>query len=780
MDTNMDVMTGEPLMAVPNTYFMIALRGLVAMPNVTMSFDVARQKSLTALNRAIERNEHVFLVAQKHAGVASPAPKDIHRLGCIARIKQVVKLPNDVARIMVEGIERATITSYTAINPCFEVEVAPFEDKPSDDTKLAALRNMMNEAFEEFTKLDTKIPADVSAKLDLDDEDKFCFNLAPYVLEDEDKKQSFLGMPTLEARMECVLIALNRMLEILRVEKKLAGKVRKAMEQSQKEYFLREQAKAIHEELGDGGEELDALLEKAEELQLPDEPMEKVKKEIARMERMNPTSPEAGVSRSYVEWLLDIPWHNATEDNTDLAAAQAILDEDHFGLDKVKQRIVEYIAVMTLTKRIKGPILCFVGPPGVGKTSIVRSIARALGRKFVQMSLGGVKDEAEIRGHRRTYIGAIPGSIMYHMKHAGSVNPVFLLDEIDKMSSDYRGDPASAMLEVLDPEQNSAYRDHYLEVAYDLSKVLFVTTANSLDTIPAPLLDRMEVIELSGYTDAEKTAIAEKYLVPKQCEANGLGSVKVDFDAEALRYLISAYTRESGVRNCERNIGTICRKLACRIVGGDKSDVFRVDKAAVEKYLGVPKYLDDELRAHDEVGEVTGLAWTSAGGTTLPVEVALIKGGKGDIILTGKLGDVMKESARTAISVVRTRAAEYGIDSARFGDTDIHIHVPEGAVPKDGPSAGITIATAVMSAFSGRPVDRLVAMTGEITLRGNVLAIGGLKEKMLAAHRMGIKTLVIPSQNVKDLAEIPAEIKESFDIHAVDAVDEVFRVALKG
>lgn len=756
-------------------FLMIALRGIVALPLVTLSFDVVRDRSVAALTRAVDRNEKIFLVAQKHISTDKPAPKDICRVGCVCKIKQVLKLPNNVTRVMVEGVKRARIVSYLSINPYFEVETENFEDRPSEPLKLNALEKMISKNFEEFSE---KFPPELEAKFEKPyASDEFCYNCFELVSDNSPEKQDLLETDTLEDRLQKLLIAMSRKLELMRIEKKIAEKVRKSLDQSQKEYYLREQAKAIHEELGDGEEELDDYLKAAKKL--PEEPRKKVEKEVSRMQRMSPTSPEAGVSRSYIEWLLEVPWTAKTEDNTDLSQAKKILDEDHFGLEKVKERILEYIAVMTLTKKIKGPILCFVGPPGVGKTSIVRSIARALNRKFISMSLGGVRDEAEIRGHRRTYIGAIPGGIVYHIKQAGTVNPVFLLDEIDKMDSDFRGDPTSAMLEVLDPEQNHHFRDHYLEVAYDLSQVMFVTTANSLKSIPAPLLDRMEVIELSGYTEDEKTQIAEKYLIGKQCEANGLKDVDVAFTDEAVRKIITQYTGEGGVRNLERNIGTICRKIACKIVEGDQSKRFEIAEKEVEEYLGVPKYLGDELNDKDEIGEATGLAWTSLGGVTLPVEVALIEGGKGELILTGQLGDVMKESARAAVSVVRTLANEYGIAQKRFDEVNIHVHVPEGATPKDGPSAGITMATAIMSAFSGRAVDHLTAMTGEITLRGKVTPIGGLKEKLIAAERLGIRQVIIPKKNEKDLADIPESVKRKLTIVSVSDVKEVFGLALK-
>jgi len=566
----------------------------------------------------------------------------------------------------------------------------------------------------------------------------------------------------------------------LTTEREISQKLRKKLNQNQRDYHLREQIKVIQEELGaEKGTTLDELEEyrqSAKSKKLPKAALEKVNKEIVKIERMNSSSPEAAVSRSYIECILDLPWYKKAKETEDLKEAQRILDEDHYGIEKVKERIVEYLAVTHLTKELKGPILCFVGPPGVGKTSIVSSIARASGRKLVTMSLGGIKDEAEIRGHRRTYIGSLPGRILSGMKQAETVNPVFLLDEIDKMSSDYRGDPSAALLEVLDPNQNKAFKDHYLELEYDLSKVMFVTTANTLDSIPLPLLDRMEIIELSGYTYEEKLQIAKKYLLPKQVKANGLKENGADISDENLKKVIASYTRESGVRNLEREISTICRKIAVKIVNGDipKEEVYTVTDSDIKEFLGVVKYRGDKQNEKDEVGTATGLAWTSVGGTTLSIEVVLIPNGKGDMVLTGSLGEVMKESCQTALSLVKSRAAKFKIDFEKFKTHDIHIHFPEGATPKDGPSAGISIATALLSAFSNRKVKKTVAMTGEVTLRGKVLPIGGLKEKSLAAFRTGIKTLIIPEDNRKDAIDIPAEVTDVIDIVYSDSIDTVF------
>lgn len=783
-----------------NKYIMIALRDSVVLPGISTNIDIGRDKSMIALNKALERREKLFLAPQKLTTL-NPAPKDIFRIGTVCEIKQVLKLPSDIIRVTVEGVFKAEIKSFVALNPCFEVEAEEIVDAMPDPYTLAALKIMLKDYLLAYNKLESKL-SDVCSDNDIDaNPDRFCNLIANALIVKQDKKREFLAQNTLEKRLEIICGIIYSETEILKIEKKLAAKVRKSIDTNQKEYYLREQAKAIHEELGDDEDEIEEYRRRAEGTNLPQEAIDKVKKEIGRMQKMSPTSPESAVSRSYIEWILDLPWKKNTEDNKDIARAREILDADHYGLEKVKQRILEYLSVLQLTNTLKGPILCFVGPPGVGKTSIVKSIASTLDRKFVSMSLGGVRDEAELRGHRRTYIGAIPGRIIYHMKQVGSSNPVFLLDEIDKVSSDQRGDPASVLLEILDPEQNFQFRDHYLELPYDLSKVLFITTANTLDTIPAPLLDRMEIIELSGYTEEEKAEIGKRYLLPKQQEFNGLKDAKINIDDETMRHIISAYTRESGVRSLEREMAAVCRKIAHKIVsesGQEKAKQGKSKKAKTEEqdtlsnvkgreftitvdnsheYLGIPKFIDHK-KGTNEIGVATGLAWTSVGGKTMPIEVTLIPGGKGEILLTGQLGDVMKESARTAISLVRSRAGEWGIDNTLFTSSDIHLHVPEGATPKDGPSAGITIATAIMSAFSHRAVNSDVAMTGEITLRGKVLPIGGLKEKILAAHRFGIKKIIVPQENSKDMQEIPENIKSKLEIVFAENINTVFDAAI--
>lgn len=780
-ELNLDnILEGEKaVMPKISAYKMVALRGVVVFPTQTLHFDVGRDKSMLALERAKADNENIFLVAQKEASVSNPSEKDIYRVGVIARIQQIIKLPNETARVMVTGLERMVIDNYVSTFPCFEVALSPFATVDSNEDDVKAVKHAISDQLESFLKLDHKIPKENLPLLKTDDTEKFIAAASAFVFEKDADRQDLLETNNVYEQLEKIYTRLVALCEILAAEKRIALKVRESVDKNQKEYYLREQIKAIHSELGDDEEEIEQFRKKAAEKNLPDYAVEKLEKELGRMDKMSPTSPEAGVIRTYVEWMLDLPWNESTTDPIDLVKAEEVLNEDHYGLNKVKERIIEYLAVHSLSGNLKGAILCFVGPPGVGKTSIVSSIARAAGRKLVQMSLGGVRDEAEIRGHRRTYIGAMPGRILSGMKTAGVNNPVFLLDEIDKMSSDFRGDPASAMLEVLDPNQNSQFKDHYLEIPYDLSKTMFVCTANTLDTIPAPLLDRMEVIELSGYTYAEKLQIAKRYLFPKQLKANGMKEGNVTVPDSVMNEIISGYTRESGVRNLEREIATVIRKIAVKVVKENKKDkVFKVRTSDLATYLGPAKYKDNLKNEDDAVGLVTGLAWTSVGGVTLNIEVALIPDGKGEITLTGNMGDVMKESARTALSLVRSRSKRYNIDKEMFTSYDIHIHIPEGATPKDGPSAGITLATAILSALTGKKVSRDIAMTGEITLLGKVLAIGGLKEKSLAAYRSGVKTLIIPKENEKDISEIPEEVKKSVEILLVSKIDEVFDAAI--
>ncbi len=762
----------------PKIYKMIATRGVVIFPGQTVNFDVARDKSLSALQRAAEDNEDIFIVAQKRASIANPAPKDIYRVGTICKIKQMLKLPNDRVRILATGLSRMQIENYVQIAPFFEVQLISYGESAEDPLLYEAAKRNVSENFELYKKLDSKIPAEVAATLTVDDSEKFIGAIATFVYNTDTLKQELLQEKTVTDQLINISKFFKKETEIMLVEKKIAADVRDSISKGQREFYLREQIKAIKKELGDEDEE--TYLQLAKEKNLPPYVVERIKKEASRLEKMSATSPDAAVIRTYIEWLLDVPWTAQTDDNVDLKRAREILDEDHYGLKKVKDRIIEFLAVHKLTNNLKGPILCFVGPPGVGKTSIVASIARAAGKKLVSVSLGGVKDEAEIRGHRRTYIGALPGRVISSMKNAEVINPVFLFDEVDKMSSDFRGDPASAMLEVLDPNQNNKFTDHYLEIPYDLSKVMFVMTANTVETIPPPLLDRMEIIELSGYSYAEKLQIAKKYLVKKQLLACGLADSNIQFTDNAILKIITAYTRESGVRSLEREIGSIVRKLAVKTVeAGQTSAEITIDEGDIESYLGPIKFKDDFKSNGGEVGHATGLAWTSVGGTTLSIEVALIPNGKGELTLTGSLGDVMKESCIAALSLIKSRAAKYGIDSDKLTKNDFHIHFPEGATPKDGPSAGITITTALVSALTDRKVRGDIAMTGEVTLRGKVLAIGGLKEKSLAALRFGVKTLLIPKENTTDIEEIPPEVKDSVKIITVSDIDEVLDLALE-
>ena len=753
----------------------IPLRGKVLFPRTILNFDVGRPASVNAVDSA---EGVLFIAAQKNAFIDAPRKTDITRVGVIARIKQIIKVQGGSMKLCVEAVSRARIKQFCDTKDYFTAVIAPAPyETDADPVETEAYFRVAKNAFYEYTLFDKRINKDMLATITaLSDPNDFMDNAMSVVNFKEEDCQRMLAINGTLERLKAFDKLFTTELEIAKVEKKIAGRVRGSIDKSQKEFYLREQLKAIHTELGDDPEEGDELKERILSKKLPAYAEEKALKELSRLDKINPSSPEYSVILNYIDWVLDLPFTERTEDNEDLAAASEILNADHFGLDKVKERIVEYLAVLHLTKEIKGPILCFVGPPGVGKTSVATSIARSLGRKFVRMSLGGVKDEAEIRGHRKTYVGAMPGRIITGLKTAGSNNPVFLLDEIDKLSSDIHGDPASALLEVLDPEQNATFRDRFLEIPFDLSKVMFITTANSVDTIPYPLLDRMEIIELSGYTDEEKFQIAKRYLIPKQIKNNGLTEKKIEIEDAAVTEIIEGYTMEAGVRNLEREIGSVVRKVAVRFAERKRLKKQVVKATDIPALLGVRKRSEEDVSG-GEVGACTGLAWTSVGGTTLTIEAALMRG-KGEILLTGKLGDVMKESARAAISYIRAHAEKYKIDSSRFENTDIHIHVPEGATPKDGPSAGVTMATAILSAFTNKPVRKGVAMTGEITLRGKVLPIGGLKEKSLAAFRKGIKTVVIPRANEKDLAEIPEEVKKTITFVPVTDADEVFTVAI--
>ncbi len=755
----------------------IPMRAQVVYPDTAVAFDAGRGMSLAAIEASDNNGKIVFITKQTNSTQENPGGGDLFAVGTVAQIRQTTRLPGDRFRVYVQGLYRAVAREFKTENGYLSACVEELSSVHGDYSLEEASFRTAKDLVTDIVQADGKIAKELeNALTGITDYDKYINVCAHYLRLKDDIKQKLLEENRVPQRLKLFEQCLNDELEITRLERKIAQSVRKNIDKSQKEYFLREQLKAIHAELGDDVEESVKLREKLQAKGLPADVQEKIEQELVRMDKTQTTSPEYTVIRNYLDWIVDLPWNNETEDTEKLADVEAVLNADHYGLEKIKERIVEYLAVLKLTGNLKAPILCLVGPPGVGKTSIAKSVARALKRKFVRMSLGGLKDEAEIRGHRRTYIGAMPGRIIYEMKNAGTVNPVFLLDEIDKISSDLRGDPSSALLEVLDPEQNSTFRDRYLEVEYNLSKVMFIATANTLDTIPAPLRDRMEIIELSGYTPQEKEEIAKRYLVPKKREENGLTEENFKITEGALGALIDGYTLEAGVRSLERTIGTVCRKAAVRIAKGE-TDCITVRKNELEEYLGGKRFLhDDELREGNEVGAATGLAWTAVGGTTLTIEVSAMHG-KGDIRLTGKLGDVMKESAHAAISYLRAHADKYGIDEKEFEEKDIHIHVPEGATPKDGPSAGITMATAILSAFTGQPVRKDVAMTGEITLRGKVLPIGGLKEKALAANRIGIRDVIIPEENKKDVEDIPETVRKELNFICVKSVDEVFRSA---
>ncbi len=763
---------------------LIPLRGLMVFPHMVLHFDVGRQRSVSALEKAMMEDQMVFLVAQKDGDVEEPGMEDMCRVGTVAHVKQVLNMPGDSIRVLVEGRQRALLHAVVEEDPCWIAEVVLTEKKALPGAETEALVRTTHELFEEYAKTSMRVSGETLRSVrDVDKADQLADIIAANVLTRVEDRQAILEEIDVMHRLETLCGILARETELAHIEKQVQSRLKKQIDKNQKDYYLREQIKAIQEELGDKeATDVEDLRRRLSETPLNDEAREKVKKELDRLSRMAPGTPEIGVSRTYVEWILDLPWGKETADNLDLKRAARILNEDHYAMEKVKERVIEYLAVRrmkeinTRDKTMKGPILCFVGPPGVGKTSIVRGIARAVGRKFVQMSLGGVRDEAEIRGHRRTYIGAIPGRIISSLKQAGTMNPVFLFDEIDKMSHDFRGDPASAMLEVLDAEQNFAFRDHYLELPVDLSRVMFITTANSKDTIPAPLLDRMEIIEVPSYTEEEKLHIAKKHLLPKQVKEHGLPEKSVKVTDGAMKRIIEGYTREAGVRTLSRTIGKVVRKAAVEMLQTDK-DVITVTPQVVEEYLGAVKFLRDMPEKKPQVGVVNGLAYTAVGGEMLAVECSVMPG-SGQVQLTGQLGDVMKESAQAARSWVRAHAAEYGIAEDFYKTQDIHVHVPEGAVPKDGPSAGVTLTCALVSALSGKPVDQTVAMTGEITLRGRVLPIGGVKEKLLAAYRAGVKTILLPKENKKDLEDVPMHVLSRFRILLVENAEDVLKVAL--
>lgn len=759
---------------------LLPLRGILVFPNMVMHLDVGRERSVSALEQAMVEDSLVLLVAQKEARVDDPKPEEIYGIGTIAQIKQMLKLPGGTIRVLVEGLTRATIRDYKATEPYFQVRVDEITEDSTRNIEIEALMRSVIFQFEQYIKLSKKIPPETLVTITaIDEPGRLADIISSHLSLKVQQKQEILESLAPRARLEKLSEIISHEMEVLEIERKINLRVRKQMERTQKEYYLREQMKAIQKELGEKDERLaeaDEYRVKIDEAGLPGEVREKSLKEVERLEKMPPAAAEGVVIRNYLDWILSLPWSKQTEDRLDLGAAEKILDEDHYGLHKVKERIVEYLAVRQLAKKLKGPILCLVGPPGVGKTSLAKSVARALERNFVRVSLGGVRDEAEIRGHRRTYVGALPGRIIQGMRQAKSQNPVFLLDEIDKMATDFRGDPSAALLEVLDPEQNNAFSDHYLEMPFDLSHVMFITTANVLYNIPQPLLDRMETIFIPGYTEEEKVKIAEKYLLPKQLREHGLDGTRVAVSEKALRKIIRNFTREAGVRSLERQLAAICRKVAREVVQ-DKKQRAVVQPQGLEKYLGVPRYRFGVAEKDDETGVATGLAWTEAGGDTLAIEVTLLKG-KGKLLLTGKLGEVMRESAQAALSYIRSRAGELEIDENFHEAYDIHIHIPEGAIPKDGPSAGITMATALISALTRRPASHAVAMTGEITLRGRVLPVGGVKEKVLAAHRAGIKKIVLPAENKKDITEIPENVRRKLDLVFVEHMDQVLQHAL--
>ncbi|HDR1856832.1 TPA: endopeptidase La [Pasteurella multocida] len=758
----------------------LPLRDVVVFPYMVMPLFVGRPKSIRSLDEAMETGKQLLLVSQKQADLEEPTVDDVYRVGTVANIIQLLKLPDGTVKVLVEGQQRATIEQLDDNGEYFSAQIRLIETEFGDDKELEVVKKATLAEFEKYAKLNKKVQPDVHVALErIEEFDRLSDTLAAHMPVAVKHKQKVLEVAKVVERFEYLLGLMESETDLLQIEKRIRGRVKEQMEKTQRDYYLNEQIKAIQKELGEGdsADEIEQLRQKIEEAKMPAEAKSKAEAELQKLKMMSPMSAEATVVRSYIDWMIQVPWHKRTKVKKDLIKAQQVLDADHYGLERVKERILEYLAVQTRLNQIKGPILCLVGPPGVGKTSLGQSIAQATGRKYVRMALGGVRDEAEIRGHRKTYIGALPGKLIQKMAKVGVKNPLFLLDEIDKMSSDMRGDPASALLEVLDPEQNTSFNDHYLEVDYDLSDVMFVATSNSM-RIPAPLLDRMEVIRLSGYTEDEKLNIATRHLIAKQMARNGLKAGELTIEDSAILDIIRYYTREAGVRSLEREISKICRKAVKNLLLDKKVKSLKVNAANLHDYLGVKRFEFGRADTQNRVGEVTGLAWTEVGGDLLTIETASVLG-KGKLTYTGSLGDVMKESIQAAMTVVRARAEKLGIASDFHEKRDIHIHVPEGATPKDGPSAGIAMCTALVSCLTGNPVKADVAMTGEITLRGKVLPIGGLKEKLLAAHRGGIKTVIIPKENVKDLEEIPDNAKSNLTIHAVETIDEVLTIALE-
>nr|HID58320.1 endopeptidase La [Desulfobacterales bacterium] len=767
----------KPMILMP----LLPLRDIVIFPHMVVPLFVGRTKSINALTNAMNSGKNIFLVAQRKAAIDEPGEKDMYRVGTIATILQLLRLPDGTVKALIEGKKRAQIVQFVQDDNFFLVEVETLEDQEEHSVEIEAVVRTIVSKFEEFAKINKNISKDlVDTVASITDPSKLADVVATHFSFKVNDKQRLLETFPLSKRLSLLYELMHTEIEIFKIEERIKGRVKKQMEKTQKDYYLNEQIRAIQKEMGtkdDHQAELDELEKRIKRKRMSKEAAQKVRQEFKKLKMMAPMSAEATVVRNYIDWLLALPWFEKTKLQLDVEKAEAILNEDHYGLEKPKERILEYLAVQALVKKIRGPILCFVGPPGVGKTSLAKSVARATGRNFIRLSLGGVRDEAEIRGHRRTYIGALPGKIIQCLRKARSNNPVFCLDEVDKMSMDFRGDPSSALLEVLDPEQNYAFNDHYLDVDYDLSEVLFITTANVLHNIPLPLQDRMEIIRLPGYTEYDKLNIALDFLVPKQIKMSGLSESDVHFSKSAILTIIRHYTQEAGVRNLERQIASICRKVAREIVSKRKKGPVKITSKQVAKYLGVPQFRHGEIEERDEIGLATGLAWTEVGGELLSTEVVIMPG-KGKLIITGKLGEVMQESAQAALSYVRSRSTRLGIDKDFYQKLDIHIHIPEGAIPKDGPSAGITMATAIVSALTKRPVHRNIAMTGEITLRGRVLPIGGLKEKILAAHRGRVERVIIPKENLKDVKEIPGRILKSIEMIPVEHMDEVLTHAL--
>lgn len=767
---------------IPDTLPLLPVRDIVVFPYMILPLFIGREMSIKAVDDALAKDRLILLVAQKDISDEDPKPEGIHKVGTVAMIMRMLKLPDGRVKILVQGLTKAAIDEYVQLTPTYLVKLTKMKEPPIPEISLEteALMRAVKEQVGKIISMGKILSPDVILILDsINDPGRLADLVASNLGLKIEESQQILEIVDPIERLNKINEFLNREVQLLTMQVKIQSQAREEMTKTQREYYLREQLRAIQSELGEideKAEEITDLKEKIKAAKMPEEVEKESNKQLKRLEQMHPDAAESGVIRTYIEWLAELPWSVATQDNLDLKAAQNVLDEDHYDLEKVKERIVEYLGVRKLKEKMKGPILCFVGPPGVGKTSLGKSIARALGRKFIRISLGGMRDEAEIRGHRRTYVGALPGRIIQGIKQAGTNNPIFMLDEIDKVGTDWRGDPSSALLEVLDPEQNNTFSDHYLNLPFDLSNVMFITTANVLDPIPAALRDRMEVISLSGYTEEEKVKIAKKYLISRQVEENGLKAENIDITDEGLRMIISQYTREAGLRNLEREIAGVCRKVARKIAEGQKT-VTKVTAANIHRFLGVPKILPEAEQEKSEVGVATGLAWTEAGGEILYIETSILKG-KGNLILTGHLGDVMKESAQAALSYARSKAGEFNIPEDFYEKNDIHIHVPAGAIPKDGPSAGVTMATSLISALTKIPVSKDVAMTGEITLIGRVLPIGGLKEKALAALMAGIKTIIIPSRNKKDLEDIPKELRKKINFIFADHIDDVLKVAL--